>query len=89
MANRWLLKTDPRALTFDDLVDRRVVTWRGVSQPLSLSHLKRMRRGDEVIAPAMTYWATCLPVLNLGGNRATDTFMHAGTAVKLSYNWRF
>jgi len=28
-------------------------------------------------------------VLNLGGNRATDTFMHAGTAVKLSYNWRF
>jgi hypothetical protein len=28
-------------------------------------------------------------VLNLGGNRATDTFMHAGTAVKLAYNWRF
>ena len=26
-----------------------------------------IRRGDEVIAPAMTYWATCLPVLNLGG----------------------
>lgn len=23
-------------------------------------------RGDEVIAPAMTYWATCLPALNLG-----------------------
>ncbi len=28
-------------------------------------------------------------VLNLGGNRATETFMHAGTAVKLAYNWRF
>ena len=26
-----------------------------------------IRRGDEIIAPAMTYWATCLPVLNLGG----------------------
>jgi len=23
-------------------------------------------RGDEIIAPAMTYWATCLPALNLG-----------------------
>ncbi len=49
MANRWLLKTDPRALTFEDLLDHRVVTWRGVSQPLSRSHLKRMRRGDDVL----------------------------------------
>jgi predicted RNA-binding protein with PUA-like domain len=48
-AKRWLLKTDPRSLTFDDLVQRRVVTWRGVSQRLSLSHLRKMRRGDEVL----------------------------------------
>lgn len=48
MANRWLVKTDPSSFTFDDLLEDGAVTWRGVTQPLSLSHLKRMKRGDEV-----------------------------------------
>lgn len=49
MANRWLVKTEPRLFTFDDLLERRVVTWRGVTQPLSRKHLARMRRGDDVL----------------------------------------
>lgn len=28
-------------------------------------------------------------VLNVGGNRDTDTFMYADTSIKLAYNWRF
>ncbi|MFA7232381.1 MAG: DegT/DnrJ/EryC1/StrS family aminotransferase [Victivallaceae bacterium] len=27
-----------------------------------------VRRGDEIIAPAVTYWATCLPALSLGAS---------------------
>ncbi len=26
-----------------------------------------VRRGDEVITPSITFWATCLPAMNLGG----------------------
>lgn len=49
MAERWLVKTDPARLTFDDLVEAGCVTWEGVTQPQSLNHLRRMRRGDEVL----------------------------------------
>jgi len=49
MADRWLIKTDPSRYTFDDLVEARRVTWRDVTQPQSLAHLRRMRRGDEVL----------------------------------------
>lgn len=49
MPDRWLLKTDPARFTFDDLLEARRTTWRGVRQRLSLSHLRRMRRGDEVL----------------------------------------
>ena len=49
MADRWLVKTDPSRLTFDDLVEAGRVTWRGVKQRPSLANLRRMRRGDEVL----------------------------------------
>ncbi|MBT4820789.1 MAG: aminotransferase class I/II-fold pyridoxal phosphate-dependent enzyme, partial [Lentisphaerae bacterium] len=26
-----------------------------------------VRRGDEIICPSITYWASCLPAFNLGG----------------------
>ena len=49
MPERWLVKTDPARLTFDELVEARCVTWEGVTQPQSLRNLRRMRRGDEVL----------------------------------------
>jgi perosamine synthetase len=27
----------------------------------------KIGKGDEIICPSMTYWASCLPVLSLGG----------------------
>ena len=49
MPHRWLVKTDPAVFSFDDLLERRAVTWRGVTQPLSLRHLASMRRSDDVL----------------------------------------
>ena len=49
MAARWLVKTDPRRLTFETFLDRRVVTWRSVTQPVSARHLAELRRGDDVL----------------------------------------
>lgn len=48
MADHWLIKTDPTRFTFADLVEAKRATWRDVTQPQSLAHLRRMRRGDEV-----------------------------------------
>ncbi len=56
--------------------EKEYAEWHGVKYALAFSsgtaslHTAMwacgVRRGDEVIAPAMTFWATCLPALNLG-----------------------
>jgi predicted RNA-binding protein with PUA-like domain len=47
MANSWLLKTEPSTYSFDDLVRDKRTTWDGVSNPVALSHLRTMRKGDQ------------------------------------------
>jgi predicted RNA-binding protein with PUA-like domain len=47
MANAWLLKTEPSTYSFDDLVRDKRTTWDGVSNPVALSHLRAMRKGDQ------------------------------------------
>jgi predicted RNA-binding protein with PUA-like domain len=47
MANSWLLKTEPSTYSFDDLVRDKRTTWDGVSNPVALSHLRAMRKGDQ------------------------------------------
>lgn len=46
---RWLLKTDPALFAWEDLVASRRTTWNGVRNPLALRHLRRMRRGEDVL----------------------------------------
>jgi predicted RNA-binding protein with PUA-like domain len=48
MANRWLLKTEPSAYSFESLVRDGRTTWDGVKNPLALKHLANVRRGDSV-----------------------------------------
>lgn len=47
MANSWLLKTEPSTYSFEDLVRDKRTTWDGVSNPVALSHLRAMRKGDQ------------------------------------------
>lgn len=47
--NRWLLKTEPSEYPFDQLMKDRRTVWSGVSNALALTHLRAMRRGDEVL----------------------------------------
>jgi predicted RNA-binding protein with PUA-like domain len=49
MARRWLVKSDPAHYTFERLARDGRVVWRGVTQPHALSHLRRMKRGDDVL----------------------------------------
>ena len=45
---RWLVKTEPDAYSFDDLVRDRRTTWDGVKNALAQTHLRAMKPGDEV-----------------------------------------
>lgn len=42
----WLLKTEPRAFSFDDLVAAGVEPWDGVSSPAALKHLRSVQPGE-------------------------------------------
>jgi predicted RNA-binding protein with PUA-like domain len=45
----WLLKTEPRDYSFDDLVRDGVAVWDGVTSPAALGHLRRVRIGDPCV----------------------------------------
>jgi predicted RNA-binding protein with PUA-like domain len=45
----WLLKTEPNDFSFDDLVERGVEPWDGVSSPFALANLKAAREGETCV----------------------------------------
>ncbi|HEX9279622.1 MAG TPA: EVE domain-containing protein [Gemmatimonadales bacterium] len=49
MAAYWILKTEPSAYSFDQLVRDGSAVWDGVSNPLALKHLRAMQPGDEAL----------------------------------------
>jgi predicted RNA-binding protein with PUA-like domain len=44
----WLVKTEPSAYAFGDLVAERRTAWTGVKNPQAQLHLRAMRKGDRV-----------------------------------------
>lgn len=49
MLRHWLLKTEPSTYSWDDLVRDKTTTWDGVNNPVALTHLAAMKRGDDVL----------------------------------------
>jgi predicted RNA-binding protein with PUA-like domain len=45
----WLVKTEPSAYAFEDLVRERKTAWTGVKNALARRHLSAMAVGDEVV----------------------------------------
>ena len=45
----WLLKTEPDEFSFDDLVQRGVEPWDGVSNPAALNNLRSAQQGETVV----------------------------------------
>ena len=44
----WLMKTEPGAYSFFDLMREKKTTWNGVKNNLALQHLRAMKKGDDV-----------------------------------------
>jgi predicted RNA-binding protein with PUA-like domain len=49
MPNHWLLKTEPSAYSWDDLVREKTAIWDGVSNPVALRNLAAMKPGDDAL----------------------------------------
>jgi predicted RNA-binding protein with PUA-like domain len=49
MPNHWLLKTEPRTYSFQQLQRDGSTVWDGVRNPLALKHLRAMIAGDRVM----------------------------------------
>jgi predicted RNA-binding protein with PUA-like domain len=49
VANRWLLKTEPREYSFDELIRDKKTVWDGVTNALALKHLRAIRKGEELL----------------------------------------
>ena len=45
----WLLKTEPNDFSFDDLLERGVEPWDGVSSPFALANMKNVREGETCV----------------------------------------
>lgn len=49
MPNYWILKTEPDAYSFEDLVKEKRTVWGGVRNPYALKNMRAMKRGDPVL----------------------------------------
>lgn len=45
----YLLKTEPTAYSFADLVKEKETDWTGVTNPQAVKHLREMKEGDKLI----------------------------------------
>jgi predicted RNA-binding protein with PUA-like domain len=46
---RYLLKTEPTAYSFADLVKEKETDWTGVTNPVAVKNLKAMKKGDKLL----------------------------------------
>jgi predicted RNA-binding protein with PUA-like domain len=49
MASDYLLKTEPSAYSFDDLLRDKETVWDGVHNPVALRNLREMNPGDRLV----------------------------------------
>jgi len=45
----WLIKTEPGAYSWDDLVREKRTVWDGIKNPLALGNMKQARAGDRIL----------------------------------------
>jgi predicted RNA-binding protein with PUA-like domain len=49
MSNRWLLKTEPSAYSFQQLEKDKRTVWDGVKNNLALKHLAAIKKDDQIL----------------------------------------
>ncbi len=49
MPNYWVLKTEPTAYSYDNLVKDGGTYWDGVKNPVALKNMRSMKKGDQAL----------------------------------------
>jgi predicted RNA-binding protein with PUA-like domain len=49
MPNYWVLKTEPTAYSYEDLVKDGGTYWDGVKNPVALKNMRSMKKGDHAL----------------------------------------
>jgi predicted RNA-binding protein with PUA-like domain len=72
MKNHWLVKSEPAAYSWDDLVREGTTAWTGVRNFQARIHLRAMRRGDRVLFYHSVTEKAVVGIAKVGGEARPD-----------------
>ncbi len=76
--NHWLMKSEPDAFSWDDLVARGVAEWDGVRNHLAQSHMKAMKIGDRAFFYHSNIGLEIVGVMEIVAEAAPDSTDETG-----------
>lgn len=71
--NYWLMKSEPDAFSWDDLVRQQRAEWDGVRNHLAQSHMKAMKAGDLALFYHSNIGLEVVGVMEIVGEAAPDS----------------
>lgn len=71
--NYWLMKSEPDAFSWDDLVKWGRAEWDGVRNHLAQSHMKAMKKGDRVLFYHSNIGLEAVGIMEISEEAAPDS----------------
>lgn len=81
---RWLMKSEPDAYGWDDLVREGLGTWDGVRNHQAANNMKAMKKGDEALFYHSVTGKAVVGIMQIVGEAAADPTDAAWWAVKVA-----
>lgn len=76
--NYWLMKSEPDAFSWDDLVRKGTAEWDGVRNHLAQSHMKAMKNGDRAFFYHSNIGLEIVGVMEIVAEAAPDSTDETG-----------
>src|SRR3546814_12456581 len=76
--NYWLMKSEPDAFSYDDLVERGRAEWDGVRNHAAQGHMRAMRKGDLSIFYHSNIGVEAVGIMEIVGEAAPDSTDETG-----------
>lgn len=76
--NYWLMKSEPDAFSWDDLVAQKKAEWDGVRNHLAQRHMKEMKKGDRALFYHSNIGLEVVGVMEIVGEAAPDSTDETG-----------
>lgn len=76
--NYWLMKSEPDAFSWDDLVAKEKAEWDGVRNHLAQSHMKAMKKGDRALFYHSNIGLEVVGIMEIAEEAAPDSTDETG-----------